>query len=38
MKYAFEMGPVAMLYMPSLIKTGSDIHKVRDGGFTNTQA
>jgi hypothetical protein len=27
MKYAVEMGSGAMIYMPSFIKIGSDIHK-----------
>jgi hypothetical protein len=28
MKYAVEMGSDAMIYLPSFIKTGSDIQKL----------
>jgi hypothetical protein len=35
MKYAAEMGSVAMIYLPSFIKIGSGIHKLK-GGFTDT--
>jgi hypothetical protein len=32
MKYAVEMGSVAMIYIPSFIKTGSGIQKLMGGG------
>jgi hypothetical protein len=35
MKYATEMGSVAMIYIPCFIKTGSGIQKLM-GGFTDT--
>jgi hypothetical protein len=31
MKYAAEMGPVAMIYIPSFIKIGSGIQKLLRG-------
>jgi hypothetical protein len=37
MKYAAEMGSSAMIYIPSFIKIGSGIQKLRGGGFTDTQ-
>jgi hypothetical protein len=38
MKYATEMGSVAMIYIPSFIKIGSGIQKlIVGGGFTDTQ-
>jgi hypothetical protein len=37
MKYAFEMGSVVMIYIPSLINIGSGIRKLI-GRYTNTQA
>jgi hypothetical protein len=37
MKYAIEMGPDAIVYIPGFIKTGSSIQRLREG-FTNTQA
>jgi hypothetical protein len=36
MKYAVEMGPGAMIYMPSFIKTASDIQKLKGEGHTQT--
>jgi hypothetical protein len=33
MKYATEMGSVAMVYIPSFIKIGSDIQKLFVGGL-----
>jgi hypothetical protein len=36
MKYAFEMGSGAMIYIPSFIKIGSGIQKLI-GGYTDTQ-
>jgi hypothetical protein len=36
MKYDIEMGSGAMIYIPSIIKTGSGIRKFDKGG-TNTQ-
>jgi hypothetical protein len=36
MKYAVEMGSVAMIYIPGFIKTGSGIQKII-GGFADTQ-
>jgi hypothetical protein len=32
MKYANEMGSVAMIYIPSFIKSGSGIQKLIGGG------
>jgi hypothetical protein len=32
MKYVVEMGSGAMIYIPSLIKTGSGIQKLMGGG------
>jgi hypothetical protein len=32
MKYAFDMGSVAMIYIPSFKKAGSAIKKLRRGG------
>jgi hypothetical protein len=32
MKHAVEMGSDAMMYLPSLIKIGSDIQKLMGGG------
>jgi hypothetical protein len=32
MKYAVEMGPGAMIYIPSFMKTGSGIQKLMGGG------
>jgi hypothetical protein len=37
MKYAFEMGSVAMIYIPSFVKIGSGIQKFIGGGYTDTQ-
>jgi hypothetical protein len=40
MKDAAEVGSVAMIYIPSFIKTGSAIQKSKEGGggrFTGTQ-
>jgi hypothetical protein len=38
MKYAVEMGPVAMIYIPSFIKIISGIQTLMGGGeFTDTQ-
>jgi hypothetical protein len=34
MKYAVEMGSVAMIYIPSFIKIGSGIQKLL-GGYTD---
>jgi hypothetical protein len=34
MKYVFEMGSVAMIRIPSFIKTGSGILKIM-GGYTD---
>jgi hypothetical protein len=31
MKYAVEMGPGAMIYIPSFVKIGSGIQKLRAG-------
>jgi hypothetical protein len=36
MKYAVEMGSGAMIYIPSFIKIGSGIQKLKRG-FTETQ-
>jgi hypothetical protein len=36
MKYAFEMGSVAMIYIPSFITIGLDIQKLLGGGDTQT--
>jgi hypothetical protein len=30
------MGPGAVIYVPSFIKTGSGIQKLIDGGYTHT--
>jgi hypothetical protein len=38
MKYAVEMGSVAMIYKPSLIKTDSHIQKLIGGGYTDRMA
>jgi hypothetical protein len=35
MKYAVQMGSVAMIYIPSFIKIGSGIQKLV-GGYTDT--
>jgi hypothetical protein len=37
MKYAVEMGSVAMIYIPSFIKIGSDIQKLMEGGGIHKQ-
>jgi hypothetical protein len=37
MKYAVTMVSGAVIYIPSFIKTGSDILKFLGGGFTGTQ-
>jgi hypothetical protein len=37
MKYAIEMGPGAVIYVSSFIKTGSGIHKVDGGGGIHRQ-
>jgi hypothetical protein len=37
MKYAVEMGLGARIYIPSFVKTGSGIQKLRREGFTDTQ-
>jgi hypothetical protein len=34
MRYAVEMGSCDMIYIPSLIKTGSDIQKLMERGDT----
>jgi hypothetical protein len=34
MKYAFEMGSVAVIYVPRFIYIGSVIQKLMDGGDT----
>jgi hypothetical protein len=36
MNYVVEMGSCAMIYIPSFIKIGSDIQKLR-GGYIDTQ-
>jgi hypothetical protein len=36
MKYAVEMGLVAMIYIPSFIKAGSGTRKLIWGGYTDT--
>jgi hypothetical protein len=36
MTYAAELGSGAMIYVPSFIKIGSGIQKLK-GGFTDTQ-
>jgi hypothetical protein len=36
-KYAAEMGSVAMIYIASFMKTGSGIKELMEGGFTDTQ-
>jgi hypothetical protein len=36
MKYAVEMGSVAMIYIPSFIKIGSGILKLIRGGYTDS--
>jgi hypothetical protein len=33
MKYAVEMGSVAMIYIPIFIKIGSGIQKLMEGGI-----
>jgi hypothetical protein len=37
MKYAVEMGSVAMMYVPSFIKIGYGIRKLKSWGFTDTE-
>jgi hypothetical protein len=37
MKYAVEMGSGAMIYIPSFKKIGSDIQKLMEREFTDTQ-
>jgi hypothetical protein len=37
MKYAVEMGSGVMIYIPSFIKTGLGIQKLREAGYTDTQ-
>jgi hypothetical protein len=37
MKYAVEMGPGAMIYITSFIKTGSDIRKLIWGIHRHTE-
>jgi hypothetical protein len=37
MKYAFEMGSVDMIYIPSFIKIGSGIQKLMAGTQTHKQ-
>jgi hypothetical protein len=38
MKYAVEIGSVAMIYLPSFMKTGSGIPTLMGGGgYTDTQ-
>jgi hypothetical protein len=37
MRYAVEMGSVAMIYIPGFIKTWFRLSKVNKGGFTDTQ-
>jgi hypothetical protein len=37
MKYAVEMGPGAMIYIPSFIKIGSGIEKLIRGRYTDAQ-
>jgi hypothetical protein len=37
MKYTIEMGSSAMIYIPSLIKTGPGIQKL-EGGYTDSLA
>jgi uncharacterized protein Smg (DUF494 family) len=37
MKYVVKIDSGAMICIPSLIKTGSDIKKLMGGGYTNTQ-
>jgi hypothetical protein len=36
MKYAFEMGSGAMIYIPSFIQIGSEIQKLMDRGHAQT--
>jgi hypothetical protein len=36
-KYAFEMGSVAMIYIPSFINIGSAIQNLIGGGYTDIQ-
>jgi hypothetical protein len=36
MSYAVEMGSSAMIYIPSLIKIGSGIQKLTEGGYRHT--
>jgi hypothetical protein len=37
MKYDFEMGSGAMIYIPGFINIGSDIQKLIGGTHTDTQ-
>jgi hypothetical protein len=37
MKYAFQMGSVAMIYIPSSIETGSGIQELLWGGYIHTK-
>jgi hypothetical protein len=37
MKCALEMGSGVMIYIPSFLKIGSGIQKLRVGGLTDTQ-
>jgi hypothetical protein len=37
MKYAVEMGSVAMIYIPSFVKIGSAIQKLMEEGCTEKQ-
>jgi hypothetical protein len=37
MKYTVEMGSSAMRHIPSFIKIGSGIQKLKEGGYTGTQ-
>jgi hypothetical protein len=37
MKYAVEMGSVAMVYTPSFIKTVPGMQMLKNGGGTDTQ-
>jgi hypothetical protein len=37
MKYAFEMGSAAVMYIPYFIKTGSGIQNLILGEFTDAQ-
>jgi hypothetical protein len=38
MKHAFEMGSVAMIYIPSFIKTGLGIHTLMGGIHRHTNS